>query len=426
MKILSNILKKQNAFRIISAIILCLFNVKTLTSQTNTNCLIGIPHKFEEIAISLGSGKKINWNNIEVLDTTLVSKKDKNSICLPKTFYILHNKDDNQKFWIAKLTSYIENSSVFCKDSCFGLVNLYQQFLTLNHDTSNAELYKNTTLEYWANYIIPMQECESGLTNRKFTSIQTYDGTGITIGHLQFASHVPNGDFVIFLKLLLERYPNTMSQYFPDLVLNEKNRICKMSGNQCDSLENDSTTSLLQKYFNPDPNKIDTIEIINFAKWVDLIQRNDTIRFALDTFGILLIKDSIVKISEYKEIKNYYFGETTKRILPDYICLLMSDLIHNQGKIKNVDGFTRILKNPNLNNLLKFQILNDCCSKATRKSTLFMYTMKLIKEGKLGKRYYDYNTDTLIEVDYENENPPLGIDKTDYEFNKEAIERIRN
>jgi hypothetical protein len=62
-----------------------------------------------------------------------------------------------------------------------------------------------------------------GLMNVSGTSAQKYDRDHFTSSFLQYAAHVPNRDFVVYLRDLLNL--PLAREYFPDLFLNN-NRIC--------------------------------------------------------------------------------------------------------------------------------------------------------------------------------------------------------
>ena len=64
---------------------------------------------------------------------------------------------------------------------------------------------------FWADFIEPTATCEG----QNFLTVNSYDRAKFTWGFGQFAAHVPDGDFVVFLRDLLAR-PEAVD-YFPDL-----------------------------------------------------------------------------------------------------------------------------------------------------------------------------------------------------------------
>ncbi|MBA3804750.1 MAG: peptidoglycan-binding protein, partial [Acidobacteria bacterium] len=75
---------------------------------------------------------------------------------------------------------------------------------------------------FWADFIHPTAMAEGAL----YHTLNTYDRARFTFTFLQFAAHVPNGDFVVYLRALL-KLP-LASEYFPDLVL-LNNRVCRIT-----------------------------------------------------------------------------------------------------------------------------------------------------------------------------------------------------
>jgi hypothetical protein len=98
-----------------------------------------------------------------------------------------------------------------------------------------------------------------------FHTLNTYDSAHFTFTFLQYAAHVPNGDFVVFLRALL-KLP-IASEYFSDLIL-DNNRICRITDNGIMALESDTSTSPLLDYLNPSVREIEDTEIIQSAKFV--------------------------------------------------------------------------------------------------------------------------------------------------------------
>src|SRR2546425_705153 len=66
---------------------------------------------------------------------------------------------------------------------------------------------------FWAHFIYPTARAES---KGSFFCLNTYDRAKFTFTFMQFAAHVPDGDFVKFFKKLLA-LPNG-ADYFPKLV----------------------------------------------------------------------------------------------------------------------------------------------------------------------------------------------------------------
>ena len=108
---------------------------------------------------------------------------------------------------------------------------------------------------FWADFIHPTAMAEGGL----YHALNTYDRAQFTFSFLQYAAHVPNGDFVIYLRALLNL--PFAREYFPDLVLSN-NRICGVTDDGDVPLESDTSTTLLLDYLNPSLREVEDTEII--------------------------------------------------------------------------------------------------------------------------------------------------------------------
>lgn len=326
----------------------------------------------------------LNWNNV-VLDSIEINIVY-NRNCEPRIFYIL--KHNNSMYFVGRKVRYIGAKTVFCEsDTCKGINNTIDRFINKEFHRYNSVNFKNTEWEYWANFILPIQKCESASSSGAYASIITNDGTSVTIGFLQLAAHVKNGDFVSFLKLLLAKYPELLKNYFPDLTLVD-NHICKITDGKIIILDESNHSEfnvLMMEYFNNDKKNVEQKEIINFAKFSHLLNNNIKIQQELDTFSIRLIKDFIPRIS-YLDAEKYFI----KRNLLDYHCLVICDLFHNQGESNSIKlKILSVFKNENLD---AFEMLEELIliSFDWRESTLRSNIKQLIKEKKIGYKIYDF------------------------------------
>ncbi len=152
------------------------------------------------------------------------------------------------RFLVGKRTTYQDN---------VGLYNLAKVAGTLYQPEDYVAQYGN-----WAHFIAPTAACES---NGSFFCLNTYDRAKFTFGFMQYAAHVPNGDFVQFFRRLLAQ-PGAL-EYFPDLqVIN--NRIFLYRNGQMIQLENNQTTQPLMDYFNPSLSEVEDAEILNAARLI--------------------------------------------------------------------------------------------------------------------------------------------------------------
>ena len=114
---------------------------------------------------------------------------------------------------------------------------------------------------FWATFIEPTAICE-GLN---FLSLNTYDSAMFTFGFGQFAAHVADGDFVKYLRSMLQ-LPNT-AEYFPDLAVVD-GRICRTDGDRPVPLETGETTQPLMTYLNPDLSEVQDAEVLAAARLI--------------------------------------------------------------------------------------------------------------------------------------------------------------
>ncbi|WP_395753838.1 hypothetical protein [Prosthecobacter sp.] len=197
----------------------------------------------------------------------------------------------------------------------------YQKYRGITNDAHpSAPFYDPAefpTLGYWAKFMLPTGYVESVLA---LTNLNTYDSAAFTFGFLQFAAHVPNGDFVRFFRSLLAR-PEA-ADYFPDLFL-QNGRIMRKLINGTTQLEDDKSTQALMDYLNPNGTVIDDIEVINGAKFIDWTKnvpeaRQLQVAEALNTVrNILKHADLVIGLG----------GRL------DTICLVIMDIMH-QGRGK--------------------------------------------------------------------------------------------
>ena len=137
---------------------------------------------------------------------------------------------------------------------------------------------------FWAQFIYPTARAES---KGSFTCLNTYDRAKFTFSFMQYAAHVPNGDFVIFMRKLLGL--ENAKQYFPRLEL-QNNRIHYRHDNgTLVQLETDNSTQGLMDYLNPTLNEVDEQELICAARLVhwaanDPAHRTIQVQTAVDHF----------------------------------------------------------------------------------------------------------------------------------------------
>jgi hypothetical protein len=157
--------------------------------------------------------------------------------------------DGGPKFAVGTQVHYQENRGLANDNSPLG-----KQY---NYDpTKFAQAFG-----FWAEFIEPTAMCEG----RSFITLNTYDRARFTFGFTQFAAHVPNGDFVTWMRTML-REPK-VNDYFPDLGL-ENGHIVKHGATTTIPLETNDTTAPLMDYLNPSLAGVDDEEVIAAAKFI--------------------------------------------------------------------------------------------------------------------------------------------------------------
>jgi len=260
---------------------------------------------------------------------------------------------DNQEFYIGNRVSYLGNK---------GLMNV--------RGTTEQRYDRNqfrSTFGLWADFIHPTAVVEGGL----YHTLNTYDRARLTFTFLQFAAHVPNGDFVIFLRALL-KLPQA-EEYFPDLCL-ENGRICKVTDNGVVPLESDESTERLMDYFNPSSSEVEDTEVIQAAKLVHWAQNDIEHRLTQIDTGIQFLKRKLARYAKQYRLDGQ----------DDTLCLVISDIRH-QGRARSPEIISALNAQNPLEALLKIGE-----SQYTQRVTQLRQEIEtLLAEGTLGRHRYD-------------------------------------
>lgn len=191
----------------------------------------------------------------------------------------------------------------------------------MNVSGTSAQKYDRSvyraTFGFWADFIHPIAMAEGAL----YHTLNTYDSAHFTFSFLQYAAHVPNGDFVVYLRALL-KLP-LAKEYFPDLTL-QNNRVCRVTDNGVIALESDTSTSSLLDYLNPSLKELEDTEVIQAAKFVHWAQNDEAHRQTQIEVGIAHFKE---KVAGYA--KQYGLDGADAPI-----CLVVADIRH-QGRAKS-------------------------------------------------------------------------------------------
>lgn len=169
---------------------------------------------------------------------------------------------------------------------------------------------------FWAHFIAPTAKAES---NNSFVCLNTYDRAKFTFGFMQFAAHVPNGDFVRYFKELLAL--PVARDYFPKLVVQNNRIFYRESSGTLTQLENDATTEGLMKYLNPSLDQIENQEIICAARMVHWAMKDAAHRRLQVKVSIEVFKEDMKRHAQSYNLDGY----------PDKVCQVICDIRH-QGR----------------------------------------------------------------------------------------------
>ncbi|HWI80039.1 MAG TPA: hypothetical protein VNS31_12625 [Ramlibacter sp.] len=169
---------------------------------------------------------------------------------------------------------------------------------------------------FWADFLAPTAAAEGAL----FHTLNTYDRARFTFAFLQFAAHVPNGDFVRYVRALL-KLP-LAAEYFPDLEL-VNGRICRIKdpGAAPVPLESDQSTAGLMDYLNPSAAEVEDTEVIQAAKFVHWVQNDPEHRRVQIECGVANFRQALVSYARRYGLDG----------ADDAVCLVVADIRH-QGR----------------------------------------------------------------------------------------------
>ena len=220
-----------------------------------------------------------------------------------KTAYYAKLTNSNEpRFLIGYKTKYQDN---------FGIYNISVQD-SLSYKPQNFQ----TEFGFWAYFITPTAKAESGFS---YNCLNTYDRAKFTFSFMQYAAHVPNGDFVVFFKKLLA-LPNAIL-YFPKLRL-QNNRIHYVNpNNTLVQLESDISTQPLMNYLNPTLNDVENQELICSARMIHWASNDaNHVRIQVET-----------AILHFKTNMQAYHNRFGLNNAPAKVCVMICDILH-QGR----------------------------------------------------------------------------------------------
>jgi len=176
-----------------------------------------------------------------------------------------------------------------------------------------ADAFRNAH-PFWADFIEPTAICEG----QSFLTLNTYDRAFFTFGFAQFSAHVPNGDFVLWLRDMLQ-LPDA-PQYFPDLVFSN-GQVCQLSDGVAMPLEGSTSTQLLMTYLNPTLDAVEDAEVLAAARLMHWTVQDP--------------QTQELQVRHMVQVAKGHVSQADKRLGLDgksaLLCLIIFDILH-QGR----------------------------------------------------------------------------------------------
>lgn len=264
---------------------------------------------------------------------------------------------DEPRFIIGYRTSYAEN---------YGLYNVSTNE-NIRYDPAKYFDEKG----FWAYFIQPTAKAES---RGSFYCLNTYDRARFTFGFMQYAAHVPNGDFVKYFKSLL-LLPEA-GNYFPWIKLQNDHIFYSNDSGLTFQLEDDLSTDKLMDYLNPSLSEIEHQELICSARMVHwAINDPAHIQIQVDT-AIEHFRKNMIDYNRRFNLNN----------APAKVCQLICDIRH-QGRGKNDEIASAINTNGNWDRAFSNLTMINYHRYKSRIDTVKNTISGLISQGIFDKRY---------------------------------------
>lgn len=282
-------------------------------------------------------------------------------------YYAQLNNTTEPKFVVGYKTWYEEN---------FGLFNTsVDPLLCYKPEDYNAEF------DFWAYFIYPTCMAES---KGSYFCLNTYDRAKFTFTFMQYAAHVPNGDFVVFFKKILA-LPKA-GDYFPKLKLKDGRIFYVNANGTMNQLEDDLSTDALMNYLNPTLQDIETQELICSARFVHWAKNDAAHRRCQVETAVELMKANMKAYHKRFGLHN----------VPADVCAVICDIRH-QGRAKNDRIAAALATNGDyakaLNNLLQIGSANY-----SERINTVRRTLNALKAAGLFSKKYNAQTNSFVNM----------------------------
>lgn len=231
---------------------------------------------------------------------------------------------------------------------------------------------------HWAHFIFPTAMAES---RARYNCLNTYDRAGFTFGFLQFAAHVPDGDFVKFFRALLQL--DEHNAYFPDLKLQD-GRIVQPTENGVMRLETAASTDALKRYLNPSGGEVENREVLSAARFVHWCSHSKAHRDIQVRVGIDTVREKLRTAHRKIGLE----GRSDK------VCFVVVDILH-QGR-GTFAAMKQIIDNNNDAVAFEKLLTIGASNFPGRIETIRAEVAKLAAAGHFGTRKYSAATNDLV------------------------------
>jgi hypothetical protein len=211
------------------------------------------------------------------------------------------------------------------------------------------------------------------------TTLNTYDRARFTFGCLQYAVHVPNGDFVRWFRGALQ-LPEAVD-WFPDLSLAD-GHIVRTELTGTNVLESDQSTTPLMEYLNPSLNEVEDTEIVNAAKFIGWTLQSSDFAQSQIRFGFDFAREQMRRYARQYNLDGR----------PDTICSVVFDIRH-QGRGTSAEIIHALRETDPLAALLEVGV-----GSSERPHKLGKYLADKVAAGVFGRRVYEANSGDFVMV----------------------------
>lgn len=234
---------------------------------------------------------------------------------------------------------------------------------------------------FWAYFIQPTAQAES---KGSYLCLNTYDRAKFTYSFMQYAAHVPNGDFVKFFKKLL-MLP-AANNYFPKLILKDSRIFYKNANGTLSQLESDASTQALMDYLNPTLADVENQELICAARMIHWASNDPEHQKTQVELAIQHFKNNMLEYNKRFNLDG----------VPAHVCQLICDIRH-QGRGSNDRIANALNTGANYNRAFTNLCSIGAANYSQRITTVKNTINALLAQGIFNKKY-DSASNTFVNM----------------------------